>query len=173
MKWKELLAGEFESAYKVAEGLVGMVKDEDLSWKPATGDNWLTTGQLLKHIGHSCGDVCQRFITKDWSLPEGYNEEDFSSAEMATADKFPTVTSVAEAKKLLAADKEAAFDALEKSGDDVLANMDAPTSWDPRPLKLGIRFLQMIHHLISHYHQLFYYLKLQGTPVNTYHLWAS
>jgi len=36
---------------------------------------------------------------------------------------------------------------------------------------LGLRLLQMIEHLKMHKSQLFYYLKLQGLPVNTMDLW--
>jgi len=39
-------------------------------------------------------------------------------------------------------------------------------------LLLGQRLLQMAYHLGSHKAQLFYYLKLQGVPVHTGHLWG-
>ena len=39
-------------------------------------------------------------------------------------------------------------------------------------MRLGHRLLGMIGHLTQHKAQLFYYLKLQGKPVNTMHLWG-
>jgi hypothetical protein len=38
-------------------------------------------------------------------------------------------------------------------------------------LTLGHYLLQMVQHLDKHTSQLFYYLKLQGKPVNTGDLW--
>jgi hypothetical protein len=38
---------------------------------------------------------------------------------------------------------------------------------------LGQRLLQMVAHLAQHKAQLFYYLKLQGKPVHTGHLWGA
>jgi len=37
---------------------------------------------------------------------------------------------------------------------------------------LGHHLLQMVEHLNSHKSQLFYYLKMQGKPVNTGDLWG-
>jgi hypothetical protein len=37
---------------------------------------------------------------------------------------------------------------------------------------LGRRLLQMVDHLKAHKGQLFYYLKLQGKPVNTHDYWG-
>ena len=53
-----------------------------------------------------------------------------------------------------------------------LASDTAPAPWDPRPVILGYRLPQTITHLNQHKAQLFYYLKLQGNPVNTSHLWG-
>ena len=55
MNWSELLRAEVEDAYRAAEGLLNHVDDENLDWKPATGDNWMTTGQLVRHIASACG----------------------------------------------------------------------------------------------------------------------
>lgn len=37
-------------------------------------------------------------------------------------------------------------------------------------MRLGVRLMQTVGHLTQHKSQLFYYLKLQGRPVNTMHL---
>ena len=52
MNWKELLKKEIEHTYKVTEGLINIVDDDKLEWKPSTGSNWMTTGQILMHLTH-------------------------------------------------------------------------------------------------------------------------
>jgi len=42
----------------------------------------------------------------------------------------------------------------------------------PHRTVLGWHLLQMVRHLDQHKGQLFYYLKLQGEPVNTADLWG-
>ena len=42
MAWMELLKSQIESVYASADGLIGMVSDDELGWKPATGENWIT-----------------------------------------------------------------------------------------------------------------------------------
>ena len=76
------------------------------------------------------------------------------------------------AKKLLAEDKEVALATLREVSDEDLAGKPTPAPWDPTTMILGHRLLQMVNHLQSHKGQLFYYLKLQGKPVNTGHLWG-
>ena len=86
---------------------------------------------------------------------------------------MPTVGSVAEARKLLARDKQLALDMLAQCSEDDLANKPTPAPWDAVEMVLGYRLLQMVGHLSQHKGQLFYYLKLQGKPVNTGHLWGT
>ena len=50
MNWTKTLEAEMENNYRAAEGLIKLVDKDKLSWKPATGANWMTTGQLLQHI---------------------------------------------------------------------------------------------------------------------------
>ena len=173
MSWTGLLKRELASAYAGTQKLIDLVDDGELGWKPATGDNWMTVGQLLMHITTACGAGIKGFVTGDWGMPEGVDMTDLSPEEMMPpAEKLPTVGSVAEAKKLLAEDEKIAFKMLGRCDEEKLINADAPAPWDPRPVKLGHRMLQMTQHLTSHKHQLFYYLKLQGKPVNTGHLWG-
>ncbi|NIO02216.1 MAG: DinB family protein [Candidatus Latescibacteria bacterium] len=173
MSWTELLKREIGSAYKTTEGLLELVEEDTLNWKPSMGSNWMTTGQLLHHIITSCGMSFQGFVTGDWGLPEGVDISKLSPEEMLPpAEKMPTIESVAEAKKLLAADKKLALDVLAKIPEDDLAHKPAPAPWDPSDMILGHRLLQMVYHLNSHKGQLFYYLKLQGKPVDTGHLWG-
>jgi uncharacterized damage-inducible protein DinB len=173
MNWTELLKAEIESAYKVTGALVALTDDSALAWKPATGTNWMTTGQLLKHLTESCGAVFKGFITGDWGLPEGMDINNLTPEQMLPpAEKLPTISSVAEAKSLLEKDRALALEMLATTTEDRLANQPAPAPWDPTAMVLGHRLLQMVDHLKQHKGQLFYYLKLQGKPVGTGNLWG-
>jgi hypothetical protein len=173
MDWKKLLYSTFEYDYAITERLVDMVGDSEMNWKPATGSNWMTVGQLLHHISNSCGSGVKGFVTGDWGFSPDFDPSKMTDDMMPpTAEKLPMVSSVAEAKKLLAEDKKLAFDMLASCSEERLATEIAKAPWDKMELILGHRLLQMAQHLNSHKAQLFYYLKLQGKPVNTGHLWG-
>ncbi|MBL7201107.1 MAG: DinB family protein [Anaerolineae bacterium] len=173
MNWTELLKSEVKDAYHAAEGLVDLVDDDQLDWKPTTGDNWMTVGQLLKHLTMAGGGDFRGFVTGDWGMPEGADVAEMSADDMLpAAEKLPAVGSVAEAKALLAEGKQLAFDMLAQAGEERLATEPAPAPWNPTPMLLGHRLLQMVTHLNSHKSHLYYYLKLQGKPVHTGHLWG-
>ena len=173
MNWTELIEGGIEYNYKIMANLLDLVDEDKLAWKPQTGQNWMTTGQLLKHICDACGMGMRGFVTGDWGLPDGVDMKSLPPEQMLPpAEKLPAVKSVAEAKKLLAQDKQTALAMLKKCSEGDLANKIAKAPWDPMELKLGQRMLQMVEHLSQHKSQLFYYLKLQGKPVNTSHLWG-
>ncbi|MBN2571713.1 MAG: DinB family protein [Ignavibacteriales bacterium] len=173
MSWTTLLKKELESSYAVTEKLLDLVEDKTLEWKPESGSNWMTTGQLLMHLTSSCGAGMKGFVTGDWGMPEGIKMEDLPPEEMLPpAEKMPTVSSVEEAKRLIHADKKLAFNILEECSEEKLSNEIATAPWDPTEMILGHRLLTMVDHLKIHKSQLFYYLKLQGLPVNTEHLWG-
>lgn len=173
MNWTELLKSGIEDAHKATENLIGMVDGDRLDWKPSTGSNWMTTGQLLMHITIACGAPSRGFVTGDWGLPEGVDATEMSMEDMLPpAEKLPTVESVEEAKGLLAEDKKIALEALSQCSEEDLAGKPAPAPWDASEMILGRRLLQMVNHLNHHKAQLFYYLKLQGKPVHTGHLWG-
>lgn len=173
MNWTELLKAEIQSTYTVTEGLLALVDDDTLEWKPSPGSNWMTTGQLLKHITQCCGAPLRGFITGDWGLPEGMDISELTPEEdLPPAEKLPAVQSVAEARQLLQEDKRVALEMLTACGEEGLAHKTAPAPWDPSEMLLGHRLLQMVGHLKQHKGQLFYYLKLQGKPVNTRNLWG-
>jgi uncharacterized damage-inducible protein DinB len=173
MNWTELLKAEIESAYAATEKLVSKTNEQMLGWKPSSGSNWMTTGQLLKHLSSSCGGTFKGFITGDWGLPKGVDPGKLPPEEMLPpAEKMPTVASLAEAQKLLREDKRTALEALAKCSEDDLAKKPSSAPWDPTPMILGRRLLQMVDHLKAHKGQLFYYLKLQGKPVNTADYWG-
>lgn len=171
MNWNEMLKAEAEEAYHCAENLLGMVEDDKLDWKPDSGDNWMTTGQLVQHITNACGMACKGFVTGDWGLPEGVDPSEMpQEAMIPPAEAMPAAESIAAVREALAADKQIAFEMIEAATD----RMDdpAPAPWDPRPTPLGRQLLSMINHLNNHRAQLYYYLKLQGKPVNTMNLYG-
>lgn len=173
MNWTELLKSEIESTYAVADKLLEQVDETQLDWKPSTGSNWMTVGQVLRHITDACGAAMKGFVTGDWGMPEDFDPSQVPPEEMLPpAEKLPRIESVAEAKRLLTEDKQVALDMLAQCSEDDLANKIASAPWDPREQILGYRLLQMIDHLKQHKGQLFYYLKLQGKPVNTGSLWG-
>ena len=173
MNWTELLKVETESAYAVTEKLMAMVEEKTLGWKPATGSNWMTTGQLLKHLVESCGVCFRGFIKGEW--PEVVdNVRDLPpEAQLPPAEMLPAVTSLDEAVRLLHRDKQLAVEMLSRCSEEELAGKPAPAPWDPTGVVLGRRLLQMVEHMKQHKSQLFYYLKLQGKPVNTADLWGE
>ncbi|MFH1754080.1 MAG: DinB family protein [Candidatus Latescibacterota bacterium] len=174
MNWQELLRCSIEYDYQVTDKLLDLVDDDKLDWKPSPDNNWMNAGQLLMHIGNACGAGMKGFATGDWGMPEGMDMASLPAEEMLPpAEKMQAVGSVAEAKKLLAEDKQVALEMLASCSEEKLAREIATAPWDSMEMVLGQRFLQMLIHLASHRSQLFYYLKLQGKPVNTHHLWGG
>lgn len=176
MEWIKLLPEAMDHTYKPTDNLMAMLTDDDLDWKPATGKNWMTVGQLLLHLTNSCGFCCRGFATGEWGMPEGEGHEE-GTGDMADmlppAESMPSVESVAEARKLLADDHQLALSIVAEAGEDRLENEASPAPWDPtHPKSLGVHCLGMVGHLESHKHQLFYYLKLMGKDVNTMTLWG-
>lgn len=175
MNWTQLLKDEIETAYTTTAKLMDKVDPSRLAWKPETGSNWMTVGQLLMHIGYACGAGCNGFVTGDWGLPPGKKMEDLPSEEMLPpAEKLPAVESIQEARKLLDQDKVIALRMVEQAGENDLAGKEISAPWAlgaPKPL--GWHLLQMVQHLERHKSQLFYYLKLQGKTVNTTDLWGG
>lgn len=173
MKWSELLKSEIESTYQAASALMDMVDEANLDWKPETGNNWMTAGQLVMHMTSACGGTFRGFVTGDWGLPDGVDPTDMPPEEMLpSAEKLPTIASIAEAKNLLEEDKQLALRMIDAAGDERLENERIPAPWDPRPVSLGQHLLHMVEHLGNHKGQLFYYAKLQGQRVNTMHYYG-
>ena len=173
MNWKNLLKSEMEAAYKTTEGLMGLVDPDKLDWKPSPRNNWMSMGQLIQHLSESCGMAFKGFITGDWGMPDGMDLGEMKPEDMLPpAEKMKSVESLARGKTLLEADKKLAFQFLADVSEADLQDKSAPAPWDTEVICLGYRLLQMIYHLNVHKSQLFYYLKLQGKPVHTGHLWG-
>ncbi len=174
MNWTDLLKAEIESSYASTQRLLDKVDPESINWKPATGHNWMTVGQLLRHMADSCGTAFRGFVTGDWGMPEGVKMEDLPPDQMLPpAETMPSIGSVTEAKRLLAEDQALALKVLAETSEEDLANRETSAPWAPAvKYALGRHLLQMVQHLEKHKSQLFYYLKLQGKPVNTGDLWG-
>ncbi|MBK9975973.1 MAG: DinB family protein [Planctomycetes bacterium] len=169
----DLLKQEVEGAYHATEGLFKLVDKDKLGWKPATGKNWMTTGQVLHHLTNACGFCVKGFVTGDWGMPAGAKPEDMKPEDMLPpAEKLPTVKSVDEALKLLADDKKTALKFIAEAGEKNLLTKTLTAPWGGPPMTLFQHIDHMIGHQGQHKAQLFYYLKLQGKDVNTGNLWG-
>ena len=172
MSLSEILKQDAEGMYRATEGLFRLV--DDLDWKPATGSNWMTTGQLLKHCTEACGKVVNGFVTGDWGFPEGSVPEDVpAEAQLPRAEDMPAVESVDEALERLADDRALCLKVLSEVGDRRLIEERSAAPWGGPERTLFQHLNEMIWHLGQHKGQLFYYLKLQGKDVNTIHLWMG
>ena len=174
MNWTRLLTDELEYLYSVTDALFEVVDGEALDWKPGTGENWMTTGQLLMHTATSNGPGFKGFVTGDWGMPNGMTLEDMEPSEMLPpAENMPAVESVKQARELLAKDKQQAFEVLRGIGEQDLDERELAAPWNPgESFSLGRHLLHSIRHSLQHKGQLFYYLKLQGKPVDTGNLWG-
>lgn len=174
MRMTDLLRQEAENMYKVTEELFRSVDPNSLDWKPATGTNWMTTGQLLMHCTNACGMCIKGFVSGDWGMPPDMSFEDLPpDAMLPPAEKMPSVSSVQEALDLLAKDKRTAFQYIAEAGEENLLTKKSTAPWGGAEVTLFEHLYHMIGHLGQHKGQLFYYLKLQGKPVNTMHLWGG
>ena len=96
MNWTEMLTCEVEGVYHATEGLLKLVKKDTLGWKPSTGSNWMTVGQLLAHIPTACGFCMNGFLTGEWGMPEPKPGEAPKPDDMLPpAEKMPSAKTVA------------------------------------------------------------------------------
>ena len=89
MNWTELLRSEIETTYEVTENLIDLVDERKLDWKPGTGSNWMTLGQLLQHTTNACGMCFRGFVTGEWGMPEGMDPGDMSPEDMLPSAPAP------------------------------------------------------------------------------------
>ncbi len=166
---KQALLDQATATYDVTGRLFTLVSDADLSWKPATGRNWMTVGQLLMHCAHyGCGLAVAGFVTGDWG------QADAESAEHVPASEaLPSVASVAEARALLEQDRRLTLRCLGAVDEWALATPSPAPPWGGPERPLFQQLLLMIAHLAQHKGQLFYYLKLMGRDVATADLWGE
>lgn len=169
MTWTETLNAKVNETYHATDGLLSLCDDASLGWKPASGSNWMTMGQLLAHIPTACGHCMIGFVTGEWP---SFGAADDAKDMLPPAEKLPSAKSVAEAKAQLAKDKETALEMIRRAGEEALRTKKVTAPWNPEPQVLGMQLLSMVDHLATHKAQLFYYLKLQGKPVHTGHMYG-
>lgn len=169
MTLKNILKQDAAAMYQATDGLFGLVDEDTLEWKPPTGSNWMTVGQLMQHCTEACGTTVKGFVTGEW----GWDTSDPDAASFRPAEQLSAVSSVAEAKRLLAADRDMTMQILDEVSDDRLANEQVAAPWGGPERTLFEQVNGMIWHLGQHKGQLYYYLKLQGKDVNTWHLWRG
>ncbi len=167
---KNILIHEAQTTYTVTEHLFRRVADPDLSWKPSTGNNWMTVGQLLMHCAsYGCGKAVRGFVTNHWDTEEGNEATDHVPAAKA----LPSVASVEEALDLLSSDRTLTLQCLERASASDLLTKKIKAPWGGPDLTLFQHLSLMIRHLEQHKGQLFYYLKLMDRDVNTRDLWGE
>jgi uncharacterized damage-inducible protein DinB len=175
MGLNDMLLREAEDTYLITGKLFRRVTDNELSWKPATGKNWMTIGQLMMHCASfGCGKAIQGFVKGDWGLPEGTRLEDLAAENhLPLAAELPSVESVEQAVRLLKDDRDLALSCIAEANDGELLGKTFPAPWGGPELPLFHHLLRMIAHLAQHKGQLFYYLKLMGKQVDTKDLWGE
>lgn len=173
MTLTEILTLEANGMYATAERLMRLVQPDELSWKPATGKNWMTMAQLLRHCAEGCGAPIKGFVTGDWGMPEGMKAEEMSADEMLPpAEKMAAVQSVEEALRIMGDDRKTALKYIAEAGETNLLTRKVQAPWGGPEMPLFQQLHSMIYHLGQHKGQLFYYLKLMGKNVNTADLWG-
>ncbi len=173
MSLKGILKEEALGFCAVTENLFRMVDADMLNWKPQTGKNFMTTGQLLMHLSQSCGAGIKGFLTGDWGMPEGMDFADLPPDQMLPpAEKMPLVKSVDQALELLREDRELALEQLSTVDEEELLSKRFAAPWGGPEVTLFQHLMHSMEHASVHNAQLFYYLKLTGKDVNTIHLWG-
>lgn len=175
MTLKDILLNEAEKVYIITKKLFALVSNNEIQWMPASGKNWMTVGQLMKHCASfGCGKAVQGFVKGDWGLPEGTKMDDLNAEDhVPPQTALPSVENVEEAYKLLEEDRKLTISCISDVNESDLLNKSLIAPWGGEELPLFQHLLQMIAHLNQHKGQLFYYLKLMGKNVNTKDLWGE
>ena len=172
---KQVLLEETEKTYVVTKKLFRNVDDSELSWKPSSGKNWMTLGQLLMHCADGgCGKGLQGFIKGNWGPAGGEEPADQEeSHQLPQAEDLPHVDHVDQGIKMLEDDKKLALSCLNDVEEDDLLSKKLIAPWGVLEMSLFQHLLIMIAHLAQHKGQLFYYLKLMGKDVDSSDLWGE
>ncbi|MGA1204071.1 MAG: DinB family protein [Planctomycetota bacterium] len=168
MEWTGFLTDRVKEVYGATRGLLAQVEETSLDWRPGTGENWMSMGQLLAHLETACGFCMRGFVTGDWSTPDGGDIAEMTEEEMLpSADRMPAASGVEAVLEALAADEALALAMIAEAGEGDLAARQVTAPWDPRPAPLGVQLHFCVVHLEQHKAQLFFYLKSLGVPVHT------
>lgn len=172
---KHVLREEAQTTYAITERLFRRVAGSELSWKPTSGRNWMTVGQLLMHCAcFGCGKAVQGFVTGDWGMPEAARPEDLDAEQhVPPVEVLPSVESVEQALKLLEKDRNLTLRCINDVKEADLLNKRLTAPWGGSEVSLFQHLSLMIAHLAQHKGQLFYYLKLMGHEIATGDLWGT
>jgi uncharacterized damage-inducible protein DinB len=172
---KQVLIEEAELTYAITEKLFRKVTDDELQWKPKTGKNWMTIGQVMMHcVNVGCGKAVKAVITGIWHIPKstGSDGQD-TKMHLLPAEKQPSIDSVKKALEMLEEDKKLTLCCINEVNESELLSKRFTAPWGGPEATLFQHIRMMITHLVQHKGQLFYYLKLQGKDVNTGDLWGA
>ncbi|MFH0992684.1 MAG: DinB family protein [bacterium] len=172
---KRVLLEEAKTTYAITEKLFRRVTDADLLWKPTTGKNWMTLGQLLMHCANfGCGKAIQGFVKGDWGMPEAVEPVDLNAEQhVPPVAMLPSVENVKQALELLMNDRNLALRCIEETEEADLLARRFTAPWGGSEASLFQHLLLMIAHLAQHKGQLFYYLKLMENDLSTSDLWGT
>lgn len=167
---KEVLLEKAKTTYSITEKLFNRVTDNELSWKPATGKNWMSVGQLLMHCANfGCGKAVQGFVKGDWGFPDNIDTD----LHIPPPEKLPCVESVDQALRLLEEDRKLTLNCISEVKETELITKRIIAPWGGPEQTLFQNLQLMIDHLVQHKGQLFYYLKLMSKDVNSTDLWGE
>jgi DinB superfamily len=171
---KQVLLEDARATYLITERLFHRVVNSELLWKPTTGRNWMTVGQLLMHCANfGCGKAIRGFVKGDWDLPKGIDSRDLDVTQHVPAvGALPSVESVEQALDLLGNDRRLALSCIREVEETELLVKRIIAPWGGSALSLFQQLALMIAHLAQHKGQLFYYLKLMDKDLNTSDLWG-
>ena len=159
------LAEYAEGVFAATTGLIKMIPEDKLDWKPDLENNWMTVGQLLEHLHTSTGFCMQCFIKDEWPI---MSEEEM----MPSAEKLPTVSSIAEALEKMEGDRQLTAQILADLSEEDYQNRLVTAPWNPQEKPLWQQLLYMVEHQVNHKATLFAYLKHMGVKVNTLNLYG-
>lgn len=171
---KQVLLEEAEKTYATTGKLFRKVDDSELTWKPGTGKNWMSMGQLLMHCAHDgCGQAFIVFVKEDFGPVGEEMPGDQGGDHLAAAEDLTAVESVEQAINILKDDLELTRNCISEVEETDLLSKRSVAPWGGPEMCLFQHLLMMIAHLAQHKGQLFYYLKLMGKDVDTYDLWGE
>jgi len=149
MTHKQVLLEEAEATYSIAERLFRKVEDDELSWTPPTGENWMTVGQLLVHsASFGCGRAIQGFVKGDWGFPEESDTGGLTpEGHVPPVAALPTVVSIEQALELLAEDRSIALNCIEATDERSMLDRRVAAPWGGPETTLFQHLLHMVAHL--------------------------
>ncbi len=157
------LAAYADGTYRATAGLIRMAPEDRWDWKPQ-GHNYMTIGQLCRHLAEATGTSVQSFVTGDWGPPPKDGEMLPSAATLPSCTKQ-------EAIEMLEDDRLLMHEVLDTLPPEDFDHRVVKAPWNGEG-PLWSFCLMMVEHQSSHKMQLFQYLKMLGLEVHTGHLYG-